>query len=99
MTPAPLRRKVFLSVIKADEISAGGILLTEEQKENQVLAVVAFVGPEVTEVAPGQKVVLARYVGASTSLEDTQGRKQPYLVVTPEDIFGVLEDVSNARAS
>ena len=88
----PLKRKVFLAPIKADEISSGGIVLTGAAKESQQVAKVVATGPLVTEVSPGDTVLLNRYVGDSAEVPNYDGTKTVYLVVTPEDIFGVLEE-------
>ena len=76
----PLADRVILKQNKAEEKTAGGILLTQSAQEK----------PEVYEVVMtvkvGQNVLVGKYSGSKVKLEDVE-----YTIVRQSDILAVIE--------
>ena len=76
----PLADRVILRQNKAEEKTAGGILLTQSAQEK----------PEVYEVVMtvkvGQNVLVGKYSGSKVKLEDVE-----YTIVRQSDILAVIE--------
>lgn len=97
MKLVPLADKVVLKPIKAEKITAGGIVLPGEEKEQPAQAVVVAVGPggivdgkEVKmEVAEGDEVVYSKYAG--TEVKDADNEEVTYKIVRMSDILAIIK--------
>ena len=91
MTVKPLLDRVVLKSVEAEETTKSGIVLTGAAKEKPQFAEVVAVGPgtkEVTmQVSVGQKVVYSQYAGTNVKLDGSE-----YIVISQNDILGVIED-------
>lgn len=82
----PLKDRVVLKQIAAEEKTSSGIILPDEAKEKPEIAEVISVGKEVKEVKPKDKVVYSKYSGTEIKYKGTD-----YLIVKEEDILAVVE--------
>lgn len=87
----PLSDKVLVKLIKKDDKSKGGIILTEEAKEKTLYAYVVEVG-EGTEkskiqVKKGQKIILNEYSGTKIDYQNEE-----YFIVEQKDILAIIEE-------
>lgn len=82
----PLKDRVVLKQIAAEEKTSSGIILPDEAKEKPEIAEVISVGKEVKEVKPKDKVVYSKYAGTEIKYKGTD-----YLIVKEEDILAVVE--------
>ena len=94
MNLKPLADRVVLKQSKAEEKSAGGILLTAAAQEKPEVYEVLVVGPGgvvdgkeiVMEVKAGDKVLMNRYSGTTVKLEGEE-----YVIVRQADILAIIE--------
>ena len=94
MKLTPLGDKVVLKVIKEEEKTKSGIILTGEAKEKPQQAEVVAVGPggivdgeEVKmQVKVGDIVIYSKYSGTDVTLED-----EDYIIVSQSDILAIVE--------
>ena len=94
MTIKPLGDRVVIKMCKAEETTAGGIILTESAQEKPQMAEVVAVGPggvvdgkEVKmEVQKGQKVITGKYTGTEVKLDG-----ETYIIVRQSDILAIVE--------
>ena len=90
----PLADRVVLKQIKAEEKTAGGIILTSAAQEKPEIYEVLVVGPggmvdgnEVKmEVKPGDKVIMGKYTGTTVKLDGEE-----YTIVRQNDILAIVE--------
>ena len=90
----PLADRVILKQNKAEEKTAGGILLTQSAQEKPEVYEVVEVGPggvvdgkEIKmEVKVGDKVIYSKYAGTEVKLED-----EKFIIVKQNDILAVIE--------
>lgn len=93
-----LKNKVLIQEIKSEEVTKSGIILDSEKK--QVIsgrtgqATVIEVGPDVTDVQVGQKVLYKHW--APTKYEQD---KQEFLLIHQEDILAILENVETSETA
>lgn len=89
----PLQDKVVLQLKEEEEITKGGILLSNHSHNKTLLAKVIAVGPGamsqgirmIMEVKEGDTVYVAKDVGLSMEYEGEE-----YIVVTQSDILAVM---------
>ncbi len=90
----PLMDRVVLRQVENEEVSKGGIILTNAAKEKPQMAEVVAVGPGgmvdgkevVMTVKAGDKVVYSKYAGTEVKLD-----KDEYVIVKLSDILAVVE--------
>ena len=90
----PLMDRVVLRQVENEEVSKGGIILTNAAKEKPQMAEVLAVGPggmvdgkEVTmTVKVGDKVITSKYSGTEVKVDDEE-----YTVVRQSDILAIVE--------
>ena len=90
----PLMDRVVLRQVENEEVSKGGIILTNAAKEKPQMAEVLAVGPggmvdgkEVTMyVTVGEKVIYSKYAGTEVKLDGEE-----YIIVRQSDILAVVE--------
>ena len=87
----PMADNVLLKANEEKEMTASGIILATTNKEKPAIYEVVSVGPGTKDVtitvAPGDKVVVGKYVGTDVTLE-----KVDYKVVKQDDILAVVTD-------
>ena len=94
MNLKPLADRVVLKQSKAEEKSAGGILLTSAAQEKPEVYEVLVAGPGgvvdgkeiVMEVKAGDKVLMNKYSGTTVKLEGEE-----YVIVRQSDILAIVE--------
>ena len=94
MNLKPLADRVVLKQNKAEEKSAGGILLTTAAQEKPEVYEVLVAGPGgivdgkeiVMEVKAGDKVLMNKYSGTTVKLEGEE-----YVIVRQSDILAIVE--------
>ena len=90
----PLADRVLLKATEAEETTKSGIILSTANKEKPVISEVVAVGPGgvvdgkeiVMTVKPGDKVVVAKYVGTEVKLDGVE-----YSIVRQNDILAIVE--------
>lgn len=87
----PLQNRIVLSMEKKKEVSKGGVYIPETAEiNNQEIGVVLKVGPEVKEIAVGDRVILGVYSGTNITVNDVK-----LLVLKETDVLAVLEKGEN----
>ena len=84
MALTPLKDRIVAIVEKPLEMTKSGILLGEA-KEKPAYAVVESVGPAVTGVKKGDKIVYKEYSTTEIKIEDTD-----YIILKEEDVLATL---------
>ena len=91
----PLRDRVLLKPLEAEEKTKGGIILPDTAKEKPQEAEVVVVGKgkilesgktEPIEVKVGEKVLYAKYSGTDIKIDG-----EDYLIIKEEDILAVVK--------
>ena len=88
MTFKPLGKRVLLERIDEPTTTASGIIIPDNAKEKPLSGIVKAVSTKLEDkglVAKGDKVVFAKYAGTELTLDG-----KPYLVMSIDDILGVL---------
>ena len=89
----PLNKQVL--VIPNDPVSrtrkSGLQTPDDEDQERKAIGIVEAVGPEVTNVKKGDRVIYGAYAGESLSLEETKN-EDDYILLFNEDVLAILED-------
>ncbi len=94
MTIKPLGDRVVIKMCKAEETTAGGIILTESAQEKPQMAEVVAVGPGgmvdgkevVMNVKVGDRVITSQYAGTAVKMDGEE-----YTIVRQSDILAVVE--------
>ena len=84
MTLKPLKDRVVAIVEKPLEKTKSGILLGEA-KEKPAYAVVESVGPDVSSVKKGDKIVYKEYSTTNIKIDDTD-----YIILKEEDVLATM---------
>ncbi len=84
MALKPLKDRVVAVVEKPLEMTKAGILLGDA-KEKPAYAVVEAVGPDVTGVKKGDKIVYKEYSTTEIKVENTD-----YIILKEEDVLATL---------
>ena len=84
MTLKPLKDRIVAKVEKPLEKTASGILLGEA-KEKPAYAVVESVGPDVTGVKKGDKIIYKEYSTTEVKVDDTE-----YIILKEEDVLATM---------
>lgn len=87
-TIRPNHNQVFAKPDDAEKKTASGILLTEAAEKPKT-AVVINVGSDVTSVRPDDRFVYKPY-----TITDIKLNNEDYLLISDEDILGVVLDVT-----
>ncbi|CAI5955659.1 unnamed protein product [Closterium sp. NIES-64] len=91
----PLADRVLIKVQEAEQVTAGGVLLTESAKEKPVIGTVVAVGPgavkedgsrRAVEVAVGSTVLYSKYAASEFKAKDGS----PHVVLREADVMAVL---------
>lgn len=88
----PLGKRVVIQRCEDAEVTKGGIVIPDESREAHHEGVVVFVGPEVTKVKPGDKVLTGKWIGTEIMMNEVE-----LCVIMEDDIHGVIREVENAN--
>lgn len=95
MNLQPIRDKVIVEVLKAEDKTKGGIILPDTAKEKPQEAKVIAVGPGKTlpngkiiplDVKSGDTVIFGKYSGSEIKVDDKE-----YLIIEFDDILAVVK--------
>lgn len=90
MNIKPLQDRVVIKMLKAEETTKGGIILSAASKEKPQIAEVIAVGPGKDdvkmEVKIGDKVLTSKYSGTEVKIDEEE-----YTILKMEDILGIVE--------
>ena len=84
----PLADRVLIEPVEAETKTASGIIIPDNAKEKPLSGIVKAVSAKLEDkglVAKGDKVVFAKYAGTELTIDG-----KPYLVMSIDDILGVL---------
>ncbi|MDO4742280.1 MAG: co-chaperone GroES [Candidatus Saccharibacteria bacterium] len=84
MALKPLKDRIVAKVEKPLEKTESGILLGDA-KEKPVYAVVESVGPQVTEVKKGDRIVYKEYSTTEIKIEDDE-----FIILKEEDVLALF---------
>ena len=90
----PLADRVIIKMIKSEETTKGGIILSPSAKEKPQIAEVIEVGPGgmidgkeiVMTIKKGDKVIVSKYSGTEVKYEGEE-----YIIVKQSDILAIVE--------
>ena len=86
----PVRDRVVIKIVEAEEKTQGGLILTSSAKEQPQVAEVVAVGPgtkdEPMELKVGEKVVFSKYGGTEIKYQGEE-----YTIMHQSDILAVIE--------
>ena len=82
----PLADRVVAVREAAETKTASGLYLPENAKEKPTFAVVKAVGPDVTTIKVGDKIIFKEYATTELKVAGTE-----YLVVKQEDVLATLK--------
>ena len=83
----PTADNIVLKQVEAEETTSSGIILATTNKEKPAIYQVLSVGPEVKDVAVGDKVVVGKFTGSEFKLDG-----EDYKFVKLEDVLAVVTD-------
>ncbi len=87
----PMADNILLKAAEAEETTASGIILATTTKEKSGIYEVVSAGPGTKDVTvtvkPGDKVVIASFVGSDIKLDGVD-----YKFVKQDEILGVITD-------
>ncbi len=94
MTIKPLSDRVVIKMLKAEETTKGGIILTSAAQEKPQVAEVVAVGHGKTvdgklvpvQLKVGDKVLMSKYSGTEVKVDGEE-----YTILREEDILAVVE--------
>jgi len=80
------------------EKERGGLLIPQMAQKRALLGQVLHVGPEVTDIAPGQNVLFAQFSGCTPYLDSDLQKNygEDILVMNDEDILCFVKEDSAA---
>jgi chaperonin GroES len=85
-TIKPLADRVLIEPLKAEEVTSSGLVIPASAQSTPQEAMVIAVGPEVTDVTIGDRVVYSLYGGTKL---DYDGKS--YIVIDIKDLVCVVE--------
>ena len=83
----PMADNILLKQTEAEETTSSGIILATTNKEKPAVYEVLSVGPEVKDVAVGDKVVVGKFTGSEFKLDG-----EDYKFVKMEDVLAIVTD-------
>jgi chaperonin GroES len=81
----PLADRIVATRPQSENKTASGLYLPDNAKEKPVMAEVLAVGPEVSSVKAGDKILYKEYVTSEIKINAVE-----YLNVKEDDVLGVL---------
>lgn len=89
MTIKPLSDRVLIEPAKAEEVTAGGIIIPDSAKEKPLKGTVKAVGngtkDEEMVVKEGDTVLYGKYAGTEIEIDGTK-----YLIMRQSDVLAIL---------
>lgn len=89
----PIGDKIILKKLKAEEKTAGGIVLPDSAKEAPQYAEIVAIGPEILnneekskQISVGDKVVYGKFAGTEIKLDDEE-----YIICKLADLLAIAE--------
>jgi len=82
----PLKDRVIVQQLKAEEKTAGGIFIPESAQNKEQQGVVVAVAEGITAVKPGDNVIYAQYGGAEVTIDNQQ-----YVILDIKDVLAVMK--------
>ena len=82
----PMADNLLLKQTEAQETTASGIILASAKEKPAIYEVISA-GPEVKEIAAGDKVVVGNYTGSDIKLDGVD-----YKFVKLEDVLAIVTD-------
>ena len=82
----PMADNILLKQAEAAETTASGIILASAKEKPAIYEVISA-GPEVKEIAAGDKVVVGNYTGSDIKLDGVD-----YKFVKLEDVLAIVTD-------
>ena len=98
----PLRDRVLVKRVEAEERTRGGIIIPDTAKEKPIEGEVLAVGPGVRdesgallplEVKPGDRVLFAKWSGTDVLIDGEER-----VILKESDILGVIKDDTQSAA-
>lgn len=86
MSFKPIKNKIAVEIIEAEDKTAGGILLAPTSKDKPYKGKVINVGSEVENLKPGDVVYFSKYAGTEIKVNNKRCK-----VLIEKDILGVEE--------
>ena len=83
----PMADNILLKQTEAEETTSSGIILATTAKEKPAIYEVVSAGPDVKDIAAGDKVVVGNFVGSDIKLDGVD-----YKFVKLEDVLAVVTD-------
>ena len=83
----PTADNLVLKATEAQETTASGIILATTNKEKPAIFEVVSAGPEVKDIAAGDKVIVGQFVGSEFKLDGVD-----YKFVKQEDVLATVTD-------
>lgn len=87
MPITPLSNRVLLEVQEHAEKTASGIFIPDAAQEKPYQGIILAIGPEVTQVKAGNRVLFSKYGGSDVKVDD-----QPIKIISEKDILAIIED-------
>ncbi len=83
----PMADNILLKQTEAEETTSSGIILATTSKEKPLIYEVMSAGPEVKDIAAGDKVVVGKFTGNEIKLDGVD-----YKFVKLEDVLAIVTD-------
>ncbi len=81
-----LRDRILIKKEEAKETTTGGIYIPDAAREKSNNAIIMKIGPDVEDVAPGDKILVPEYSGTEVKNDGKE-----YLLISPHDILCVVD--------
>ena len=81
----PLESYVVLTLVKEENKTSSGIILTTEEKDKPAVGKVLAVGPKVEGLTVNDQVIYQSYSGTNVKLEGKE-----FLLIKAENILGII---------
>ena len=85
MNIKPLGERVLVKAEKTEEKTASGLYIPQTSQEKTQFAVVEAVGADVKNVAVGNKILHAEYVGTAIKIDN-----EDYLILEEKDVLAIV---------
>lgn len=83
----PLNDRILVQLDKQEEVTAGGIILPDNAREVAFSGEVLFAGPDVKEVAVGDRVFIGKFAGVEMEYAKTK-----CIILREADTLAILEE-------
>lgn len=82
----PLANRLLVQDVAAETKTAGGIIIPEAAQEKTTMAIVKRVGPDVTTVKAGDKIIYTKYAGVKIKNDG-----EDYLILKVDDVIAICD--------